>query len=376
MNSIRLLRNGRLAFEAILDDIARARRSVTVHMFIWRDDDIGCRLARALLDAADRGVRIDITVDRVGAVLEYSEESGRSMFHLTPDPGERFTAAALSLLYPGRKKKKAAPSGLGEALRRHPRVTVHAEEKRADHSKFHIIDETVLYLGGVNIEDKENGMDARGITYQDYMMRLSGADAVQAFLTKRNERRDVCLVRDFAEDAASVCFPMNRKEPVRFFEMESHYLALIGAAQRELTIVMAYFAPVPAVMDAILAASARGVRVRIMIAVSANYQDDKNKRTVRSLMHRSGGRIEVFLSPMMLHTKLILSDDTVSVGSCNITRKSLYELDEMNLSTADRAFVDEIRADVEANLAGAHRCASEAELHYDALRAWMEDRLA
>ena len=41
---------------------------------------------------------------------------------------------------------------------------------KADHSKYYIIDDTLI-LGGINIEDKENGSDRQGREYQDYMIK-------------------------------------------------------------------------------------------------------------------------------------------------------------------------------------------------------------
>ena len=76
-----LLVDGKAAFPEILRCIAAAQRSVRVNMFIWRDDAIGNRIAAALLEAADRGVQVDISVDRYGVVLEKAEECKRSFFH-------------------------------------------------------------------------------------------------------------------------------------------------------------------------------------------------------------------------------------------------------------------------------------------------------
>ena len=44
-------------------------------MFIWRDDNIGNKIAKAIIDAANRGVKVNISVDRYGVVLEKSEEN-------------------------------------------------------------------------------------------------------------------------------------------------------------------------------------------------------------------------------------------------------------------------------------------------------------
>ena len=70
-----LLVDGREAFPEILRCISAAERSIRINMFIWRDDEIGNAIAAELLSAAERGVRVDITVDRYGVVLEKAEEA-------------------------------------------------------------------------------------------------------------------------------------------------------------------------------------------------------------------------------------------------------------------------------------------------------------
>ncbi|MBQ0038522.1 MAG: phosphatidylserine/phosphatidylglycerophosphate/cardiolipin synthase family protein [Clostridiales bacterium] len=366
-DGITLLTYGHAAFTELLSCIAGARKSIEINMFIWRQDAIGNRMARAILEAADRGVRVHISVDRVGAVLEYAEESGKSLFHKHLSLWERVQVTALSVGYPDLMSREASEEcdpGLYERLIHHQNIVIEKDVKKADHSKFYVFDEETLVMGGVNIEDKENGCDARGVVYQDYMVKLQGKEYVAAFREKRENRRDVL---------PTVQFVMNKKQPHASFELEEHYLTMIRQSHRELTVVMAYFAPMPAVMQAILEAAERGVRVRILLSARANYQDNKNKWAASLLMQKSGGKIEVYLSPLMLHTKLIISDDRVSFGSGNITKKSFYELDELNMTTTLPAVVQAVRADVETNMAQARQCRSSDELRYHPVWARLEN---
>ena len=76
MDKYKLLTDGKAAFNEILRCSAAARYCIEVNVFIWRDDAIGNTLARALLDAADRGVQVRISKDRFGGVFERAEEGG------------------------------------------------------------------------------------------------------------------------------------------------------------------------------------------------------------------------------------------------------------------------------------------------------------
>ena len=360
-----LLVDGREAFPAILEAIAAAEVSLVINMFIWRDNAIGNRMARAVLEAADRGVSVKISVDRYGAVLEKAEECRRSFFHKRQSPIERLKARALSIFY---REKTALPpqkdeeSELYRAILTHPRIALDCDRHKADHSKFYIVDGRVLFLGGVNIEDKENGADREGRVYGDLMVRLDGEDIVRAFLDRRAG----------APLDGELLFPMNLKEGGRF-EMEEHYLSLIDAARERLLIVMAYLSPLPRFMDAIVRAHRRGVRVTVMIPARANYQNDTNRKTVARLLALTDGGIEVRLSEKMLHTKLLLTEAAVSFGSTNITKKAFRQLDELNLTvpTNGSHLSEEIGAAVGRELALA-RAAAPEDLSYRRLLAFLE----
>ena len=50
-------------------------------MFIFRYDNIGCKIANALYLAANRGVKVYLSMDKYGVILESAEESKQSFFH-------------------------------------------------------------------------------------------------------------------------------------------------------------------------------------------------------------------------------------------------------------------------------------------------------
>ena len=365
---IQLLVNGARAFPAIIRAIEGAKKSVEINMFIWRDDKIGNRMAEAVLAAAGNGARVRISVDRYGVVLEKCEECKRSFFHKEQTVTERLKARLLELAYPenspgGRVRDEYTP--LYRRLMAHPNIQVSAEVFKADHSKYYIIDDEILFLGGINIEDKENGQDISGRIYGDYMALLSGRAFVEAFRAKlasgKNTRDDLF-------------FGLNQKRPVRRFEMEGLYLDLINSAQKELHITMAYFSPLKRFTDAIVAAHRRGVRVTILVPERANFQNDSNRRTLRRLLRETEGGIGVYLSPRMLHTKLVMNEKTISFGSTNITKKAFAQLDELNLflPRTKPPFCAALEESVAAGLREARPAGSYREIQYRPLMAFFE----
>ncbi len=366
---LRLLVDGREAFPEILRRIREAERSVYINMFIWRDDEIGSRLAEELLRAAERGVKVRVVKDRYGVLCEYSEEGQRSFFHPRMTAAERVKAWSLELLYNPDLFLRERPGGENALRRRlleHPNVSVSAGELRFDHSKFYVFDDETLLLGGINVEDKENGADRAGRLYRDYMAEVRGREAVRRFW-----ERYTGAVPAAADDL----FAFNVKRPARRFEVKGRYLRLIGGAEKELTILMAYFAPDAEIVGAIKNAAARGVRVRLLMPAKANFTDASNKRTLRLLYGVPG--IALYLSPRMVHAKLLLSEREIGFGSCNISKKAFRQLDELNLFHPNDggAFAASVRASAEETIRGAAAVTTPAVLRHSALLAGMESLL-
>jgi len=367
--SVSLLSGGKNAFPEIIRCIDGARESIVINMFIWRADNIGCRIADALIRAADRGVKVSISVDRYGMVLEKCEECTHSFFHESPTLTESIKIASLKVLYPSLHPDvipEDTHRPLLERMLEHENITVSRDIFKADHSKYYVFDDEVLIMGGVNIEDKENGADISGRVYGDYMVKFVGRDIVTAFYEKLRNGKDV---------SRELRFTVNSKEVTpRLFEMESVYLDIINSAEKKLVIVMAYFSPLEKFVDAIVNAHLRGVDVTVMIPEHANFQDDLNRKTVSKLLKRSDGGITVKLSPKMLHTKLMYSEKTLSMGSSNITKKAFDQLSELNLTVVNDGseFVRSVIGDVDGELSAARFIGEYKDVKYRRLMAWLE----
>ena len=366
---LKLLIDGKQTFPEVLKCINNANKSIHINMFIWRDDKIGREIADALLVAANRGVEISISIDKYGAVLEKSEEAKRSLFHKRLTLAEWCKIRALELLYPTPNSpfaKRDDCDDLYRALISHPGIKVSEDVFKADHSKYYVFDDEILIMGGINIEDKENGSDMHGRVYQDYMIKLSGKKYVDAL------RKKLCLGVDTLENLR---FGANTKSPypVRF-EMREKYLKFINEATSSLIIVMAYFSPCKDFIKAIANACARGVDVTLLMPASANFQDDSNKRTMEKLLNATGGKINVYTSPKMLHTKAMISDTALTLGSTNITKKAFKQLSELNIFIDDHE--SELRLElmksIEENIAISRKITDASQIKYNKFNALCE----
>src|SRR3546814_5564036 len=66
-NSLELLENGEAFFPAVFDAIRKSERSVVLATFIIFQDSVGNVLQRIIIEAAERRVRVDLTVEGYGS---------------------------------------------------------------------------------------------------------------------------------------------------------------------------------------------------------------------------------------------------------------------------------------------------------------------
>ena len=372
MQNSTLLVDGTAAFDEIIRCIDAANSSILINMFIWRNDTIGNRLAHAVLQAAQRGINITISVDRVGMILERCEESEQSFFHEHPRIFELAKINLLRFIYPANHSCNKTVQNNTDILAKllsHPNIVIDRNRQKNDHSKYYIFDNRILIFGGINVEDKECGKDCAGRVYQDYMLKLDGEVYVRSFLDKLERNIDT---------ADSYRFRMNNKtiNPTSF-EMYDRFLAIINGAQKELVIVMAYFAPVPEIIQAIVSAWKRGVAIHILIPERANFQNDSNRKTMRLLMKRCCNGIQVSLSPKMVHTKLIYNESSIMFGSCNITNRAFTQLGELDIEIRndDTPLAEHLKESVSENFSLSLPVQDYRQIHYCPILAWCESRV-
>lgn len=124
-----LITSGRTAFEARYAFAHLAERTIDAQYFIWADDATGRNLLRALLDAADRGVRVRLLIDALNR------------------PGANIDLAALNA-YPNVHVRLFNPFTALDFVADFARVN------HRMHDKAFIVDNAVAVVGGRNIADQ------------------------------------------------------------------------------------------------------------------------------------------------------------------------------------------------------------------------------
>jgi len=371
LEEIGLLIKGKDAFRRIRKLISEAQEEIEIHMFIWRDDQIGNALAKDLLEAANRGVKICIIKDRKGGIFEFAEETRQSFFHKQEKGLLTIQGYILSYLYPMSGKavtQRQIDNTLVNKLCTHPNIQIERNQIRNDHSKYYIIDHKELVLGGINVEDKEVEKDTSGRPYHDYMVHLTGKAYVETF------RQHMSGEVSYNPNEPITYLVNHVGEVPKRLEAKRHVMSLLEQAKGNVLIMMAYLGDED-VSNQLIALSSRGIVVQIIIPTQANLQQDYNIKVVKKLYKKSQGHIKIYRSPYMIHAKLILIDQSiVTVGSLNLNKQAMKYLSELNIVVRleENDFKKKLLENIRHQLAISKEMEGLEAFNYRPIRAWLE----
>lgn len=346
-NTFRLLSDGGEFFPCMLQAIDAAATYVLLEMYLVSSGAVTTRFIESLAGAVRRGVRVCVMFDGFGAL------------GLARADRRRLLAAGVELRFFNPLRLK---SRLANLLR--------------DHRKLLLTDGRTAFVGGAGLTD-EFAADAPGAPWREQMVQIEGpvvADWQRAFA--RIWRR--CGPALGLSDAPA-CAPrphgalgrLALSEAWQRSVLANGVLRRIDCAQQRAWIMSAYFVPSRRFRKALRRAARRGVDVRLLVpgARTDHPWVRQASRRFYGKMLRNGVRIFEY-QPRMLHAKMILCDDWVSVGSSNLDRWSFRWNLEANQEVADAGFADTVAALFEADFSVSRALSRR----YWRQRAWL-DRL-
>jgi cardiolipin synthase len=324
-NRVELLENGEAYFPAVLDAIARARHEVLIETFIIFEDKVGRELQHALIEAARRGVQVDMTVDGWGSI----------------DLSKPYLSA---LAEAGVRVRMYDPQPRVLGLRLHV--------FRRMHRKIVIVDGRTALIGGINFSAdhlEDFGPEAK----QDYSVLVEGplVARIRRFMLQQlgrdaGERRPNVGSTERAGDA-EVMFVARDNRHQRD-AIERQYRAAIHAARHDVVIANAYFFPGYRLLRAMRRAVHRGVRVRLILQGQPDMMIVKH---AAKLLHPQliAAGVEIYeYCKRPMHAKIALIDEAWStVGSSNLDPLSLSLNFEANVMIRERVFNADLRARLE-----------------------------
>jgi cardiolipin synthase len=236
-----------------------------------------------------------------------------------------------------------------------------------DHRKLVLIDGEVAYLGGLNIADQYGPGAAGESPWRDNALRVTGQGlAVLEHSFRRMWRRaDRPLRPSLLIAPARLEAPLVPAQRVAFLEsgpegpyrpLRQMYLDLIRRSDIGLDLAMGYFFPTGKVLREIRRAVRRGVRIRVLLP--AEHADVPlarwASRGIYGVLLKAGVEVWEYL-PTMLHAKMLISDDTLVIGSANLDIRSERLNYELVALVRDEAVVGDARAQFDGDLLHSRR---------------------
>lgn len=322
-NKFTLLENGEEFFPRVFEVIASAQREVLIETFILYEDKVGKALHSALLTAAMRGVRIDITVDAFGS----------------PGLSEHFISA---LTRAGVRVHVFDPA---------PRLFRRINYFRRMHRKLVVVDGSHAFVGGINYSADhlaDYGPEAK----QDYAVEAEGPIVahihafMKAAIAEGKPGRHWFMRRPAPTAIETLPIAGNanaifvwRDNRGHKNDIERQYRLAIRLAQRRVVIANAYFFPGYSFLRDLRNAARRGVEVSLILQ---GNPDMPIVQTAAAMLyhHLLHGGVRIYeYCDRPLHGKVALVDDEwATVGSSNLDPLSLSLNLEANVMIYDREF--------------------------------------
>lgn len=334
-NRLTLLTEGPERLQVLLAQIDGAEHSVRLLYYIYRDDRSGQLVHAAMERALERGVIVSLLIDGWGyyAPEHYFDPliaKGLTVCRFHPSYGRRYLIR--------------------------------------NHQKLALVDDRSVLIGGFNIEDSYFGTVEEG-AWRDLGLLVEGPaaarlapyyDELMAWVLTKGARIRALnrIIHRYSENHGALQWTFGG--PTRGLSPWARATSRDLLSGSDVEMIAAYFAPTWAMLRRISRVGQRR-RARIITAAkSDNHATIAAARyTYKNLLRRG---VEIFeYRPTKLHSKLVVIDEIVHIGSSNLDIRSIYLNLEMMLRVEDPDFAQLMRTYFERELSQCEPIT--AELH-------------
>jgi cardiolipin synthase len=321
-NKFSLLINGENYFPRMLDAINAARHSVRLEMYLIESGTVATRFIDALIEAAARGVVIQLLFDDYGSL-------GLSRYDRI-----RLRRENIELRY----YNKLSFGKFYDNMAR-------------DHRKLLIVDAEFAFVGGAGITDAFALPDGAQSPWRETMVEIRGPvliDWVSLFdqVWQRSGGEPANLAGTMPDPLTDgVLGRVTIANGVRSQGIMRSLIRRVYRAERRVWLGTAYFVPSWKLRRALRYAARSGADVRLLLP--GTYTDHPavryaGRRYYATLLNH-GVRIYEY-QPRVLHSKALICDQWVTIGSSNFDRWNLRWNLEANQTVDDAYFTEKVVA--------------------------------
>ncbi|WP_407272948.1 cardiolipin synthase [Radiobacillus sp. PE A8.2] len=322
-NEVEIFTDGIKKFNALIQDIENAHDHIHLLYYIIRHDELGQRLADALIKKSKEGVQVRVLYDDLG-----SRSLSRKYIKRIREAGGEVESFFPSFI---------------------PKVNFKINYR--NHRKLAIIDGNIGYIGGFNIGDEYLGYNKRFGYWRDTHLRMIG-NAVHHMQTRfildwnQASRHHISYESTYfvSEPAGNVGVQIVSSGPDSEWEqIKNGYIKMIMEAKDYIYIQTPYFIPDESLKDALQIAVLSGVDVRIMIPNKPDHPFVywATFYNIGELL-TAGAKAYIYQNGF-LHAKTIVVDGKIaSVGTANIDVRSFRLNFEVNAFIYDQEIAEKL----------------------------------
>lgn len=309
-NKITFYNNGKDKFEALFEEIRKAKSHIHIQYYIYMDDKIGCALRDLLIEKVKEGVQVRLLYDDVGswkAKNKFYTNMEKEGIQVQPFLKVRFPLLTSRVNY-------------------------------RNHRKVVVIDGTVGFMGGMNVADRYIDGVKSGV-WRDSHFKLEGK-AVHGLQTSfvidwYSSQKELLTAKTYYPPLSSqgdnIMQIVTSGPTGEFKEIHQGIFQAITNAKKSIYIQTPYFIPTDSLLLAIQTAALSGVDVHLMIP----KHSDTTFVHIASLSYIKpmlNAKVKVhFFTPGFIHSKLIVIDDSLVItGSANMDVRSFEHNFEIN----------------------------------------------
>ena len=365
-NAVELLINGEQTFDSIAAGLTSAEKYILFQFYIIRDDQLGQRLGKIMIDKARVGLNVKVLYDEIGSqgfpatkLCQQMISAGIEVSAFNTRQVRRPTKIRKSKTIQRIRYLRAFYDFLkGLIIRIRGYIRSRFQLNFRNHRKIVVVDGQIAWIGGHNVGDEYLGLNKKIGHWRDTHTRVEGPAVLAAeivfatdyrWATKRALEIDWDSVSLDKGDSNILVFPSD--PATKFEETGLMYHQLIVDARERIWIASPYFVPDRSIIAALQLAALRGVDVRVIIpdepdgpfVAMANWSYTKELLPAGVQVYRYQGGF--------MHQKVLLMDDQISgVGTANFDNRSFRLNFEITLLVDDPAFATKVSTMLEADM--------------------------
>lgn len=324
-NRVEVFENGAF-WDELVAAIGRAQKTVHFETFLWKEGELGKRMAAAFAERARAGLKVRVLLDYTGSRHIGKEE-----------------------------KRTMEDAGAQVVMFNQPKIKNLGVFTDRDHRKLCVLDGRVAYVGGHCVVDEWLGDAEDKKHFSDVSVRLEGpiVHSVQGAFSENwaGETGELFVGDDvfppLQPQGDVVIHPAFLKPERSAPAVKILHHTAICLARKRIWIQNPYFIPEPDAIDAMAKAVQRGVDIRVLMPSTSGSDNPM----VQHAGHRNfekllRGGVRLFEYPhTLLHQKVMTVDGVWSaVGSSNFDDRSFETNDEITLAILDETLATRLDA--------------------------------